>query len=407
MRYNEIDSTTAELLFYKNIGYWYISAGDFESTMDEIERKYKNLNIRVHCYGGEVFEGNVICNRLSKAKGRLNVRVIVEGVAASMAGVFLLYADEVWIADNAFVMFHVPSGTCWGNSKDMLSQGKLLGDMQDNFVKRLVARTGMSKKDAEGYMDGTDHWLNADECISLKIANKKIDAVEQALSLRGKPDSGANLEQVYNMYGSIAARAAGLPGAADEPGKQLTTMNKKQLIQLFGLDKQGLSEASSDTAIYDAIKAIYDALVKSESEAKAALAKAVEFQCDSLIASYEVANEIKLPDALKSHYKAVAEKAGIEVLAGILGTAPDASAPTVPSAGGTLAPKVVALGGDKFKPGDLPASVSAERKSWSFSKWAAEDVEGLQALEDAAEGSAERALFVKLYNKEYSANLVK
>ncbi|MEI7504813.1 MAG: ATP-dependent Clp protease proteolytic subunit, partial [Paludibacter sp.] len=96
-----------EIKLYGSIGSSGINSFDFSTQLSELEKSgCKSLTIHMHCYGGSVFEGNVIYNALKNSK--MSIKIVVDGIAASMASIILLAVKDVDIAENGYVMVHRP-----------------------------------------------------------------------------------------------------------------------------------------------------------------------------------------------------------------------------------------------------------------------------------------------------------
>jgi ATP-dependent Clp protease protease subunit len=164
MTYTQIDGNTGEMKIYGHISEWWNSAEEFTTVFEEMESKFNNIRIRMHCFGGSVFEGTVIFNAITKS--RANVTIIVEGIAASMGSIILQAGKKRIIADNAFVMIHRPTGYTQGDSETHFNAGKMLQAMEKNFAKTYARRSGKPEGDVKKYLDGNDHWLSAEEAGS-------------------------------------------------------------------------------------------------------------------------------------------------------------------------------------------------------------------------------------------------
>src|SRR5688572_22619747 len=108
MFWYEQDSETAVVKMYADIGWWNTSANVFTSLLEQLDTKYKKIIVRIHCYGGGVFEGNAIYNSILNLKAHSTGRI--EGVCMSMMTIVMLGFDKIEAADNAIVMVHAPSG---------------------------------------------------------------------------------------------------------------------------------------------------------------------------------------------------------------------------------------------------------------------------------------------------------
>ncbi len=383
----ENDSTTAVLKFYGEIYRWWNGANDFTATIEEIEKKHTNLEVRLHCYGGEVFEGNVIYNAIARTK--LNVTWYVDGVAASMGGYIPFAKGKVIMAENAFWMIHVPSGYTFGSANDHFNQGKLLKAMEENFAKAYKRKTGKSDVDVKSWLDGGDHWFSASECIAMKIADEISNAVDTTGNVI-KPDNGMDVQSVFNRYTALAISS---PADGEIPHTQKPTMNKQHLITSLGLT--GVTAQSSDTAVEEAIVAKAKADAKTIADATAL----VTTNNDAVVASLIAAREKELHTTFTKEQKenlTICAKSGVEPLKAAL---------AVMTAMPNLANAISAE--NKHTQGDNATTpIVAERKAWKMEDWRKNDASGLEAL-SKSEKTEDKALFKQLYLAEYGSEAAK
>lgn len=246
MEYKAVDADTAESRLYGNIGSWFVSGDEFAQLTDTLEQRgFKRLQLRLHSYGGSVFEGNAIYNAMRKSS--LHIEAVIEGVAASMACMILPAADEVSICENAFGMIHRPYSFAEGNADDHEAAAKLLRNMEEQFIKVLSLR---SHQDAESirakWFDGSDHWLNAEEMVRFGLADTIIPALDTNEQIEKQEIEKLEAEEAYHRYVALVA--------PQKPKKN--TMEAKELIQSLGLE--GLSPESSEADILSAAKAAID-----------------------------------------------------------------------------------------------------------------------------------------------------
>lgn len=127
-----------------------------------------DIVVRLHTFGGSVFEGNLIYNSIQKYAGKKTL--IIEGVCASMGSIIMSAFDEVQIVRNGVIMIHTPWGSTEGNASAHESSAKLLRIMEKNFKEVYSKRT---EYDLNTLMDGTDHWFDAEEAL----ANGFVDVI--------------------------------------------------------------------------------------------------------------------------------------------------------------------------------------------------------------------------------------
>lgn len=364
MRYRRKNNDTAEMKFYGTISTWWNGADDFTSTLNEIQSAYKNLEIKLHCYGGEVFEGSAIYNAISQSS--LNITWEIVGIAASMASIVMLAKGDIKMCENAFVMIHVPSAITIGNANDHFSTGKLLKNMQQNFSKAYARKTGKSETDVDAWLDGTDHWFNADECLALKLVDEIIPPIDEAPP--AKPDSKTTVENVYARYTAILSQNNFI-----ENKKQ--KMDKQSIVQKFNLS---VSADASDTAVLDALCASFtkkdERILALEKEQKENLST----QANALIEMRAKALNVVFTDDQKESFKKVAESAGLATLGTVLNSM-----------------KATPVIKDMVNNGGKPAGDAEDRSAWTLATWNEKDPEGLEKLNEAEKE--------KLYTASYPA----
>lgn len=311
MLIKKIDKQTAEVRLYGNIGSWFANGDSFTQMLEDCEAKgYKDLIIRMHCYGGSVFEGNVIYNALQRSS--LNIKILIDGVAASM-GLYVLPAiADVYIAENGFGMAHRPSAPGEGDADAHLAVAKLLKDMEDNFLRVLTERTDLSSDDIKAkWLNGKDHWLNADEMVKYGFAKGKLPATAKNIKiLDNEITQGLSVEAMYDRFAACF----------DYDNNKNDNQMKEELIAALGL--QGVTANSTDAEIVAAAK-------KQKEEQKAALEKLEAEAKTNVQASVKtLLDGAKIPEGdLRKTYEGVGLAQGVEVLATILG----AKAPAAPS----------------------------------------------------------------------------
>ena len=110
--------------------------------------------------GGSVFHGIAICDMMNTARAK-GARLIsrIWGYAASAACLVALSADEVYMSENAAIMYH--SAWCPFDSDDPAIP--VANAAQQKLLARRISK--ISEKDFEG----GDHWITADAASELGI----------------------------------------------------------------------------------------------------------------------------------------------------------------------------------------------------------------------------------------------
>lgn len=161
--------TPAEILLYDEIGFWGVTARDFQSMLAQVGDG--PLTLRINSPGGDVFDGLAIFSALQSHAG--DVTVIVDGLAASAASFIALAGDRVTMAENAFLMVHNAWTLALGNKNDLAASAAVLGKIDAQMAQIYAKKTGDSVEAMAALMDA-ETWLTAAEAQSAGF----IDAVD-------------------------------------------------------------------------------------------------------------------------------------------------------------------------------------------------------------------------------------
>ena len=168
---------TCCILLYGDIGdnYGTITSGQITRELMAAESTYKNIDVRINSVGGEVYAGIAIFNAMRASKA--NITLYVDGVAASMASVIALCGKPVYMSRYARLMLHSVSGGCYGNKKDLKEVMEQMESLEDTLCQMYALRLGKDSAAVKSaYFDGSDHWLTADEALSLGLVDGIYDA---------------------------------------------------------------------------------------------------------------------------------------------------------------------------------------------------------------------------------------
>jgi ATP-dependent Clp protease, protease subunit len=371
MQYTEVNNDTVKLKFFGNIGMWYMGADDFTNTFNLLEKKYKDIVIDVHCYGGYVTEGNVIFNSINNSPANVTYNIV--GVSASMSSIVQMAANKITIAENGFVMIHRPRGGADGNADDMFASGKLMKSMEKNFLKVYARRSGKTETECAKWMTGADYWFDAEEALALGLVDEIIPAVIKVSDLQ-KPTTTLGAEQLYSNF--TASLAGDLPTDLFNNSNDM----KKMLIEAYGLT--GVTEASSDTAIADALRIHIAAKDTTIKELKDAAKASTIAQVDAMIANAQTATGSKFDEAKINLLKTIGTENGVGVLAAALSFIPTTAPVDVADTTEPAAPKAMSM----ITGGKAATGITAERAAWDWSEWCTKDEKGLFALSKEAQG---------------------
>ena len=284
-----------DIKLYGEIGTPQLNGNMIVTLFSELERKgVTNLTIHLHCYGGSVIEGNIIYNTIKQSP--INVKIIIDGVAASMASIIILAANEVEIAENGYVMVHRPTVTELGDADSHLQAAKLLADMEQNFALYISQRSGLDIEAVKTkWLNGKDNWLNADEAIQYGFATRKIHAITNNLNtLDKKVIAKLGAKNIYTKY------------AASLNIKNQTDM-KKLLIETFNL--QGVTEESTDAEVLAKMGEMVENLKNQNNQE-------TDTTVNAMLDTALKAGTITA--AMKDTYRTIGKTSGIAVLSSVL-----------------------------------------------------------------------------------------
>lgn len=154
------DDGTSTIFLYGDIGdYTEVQSGRIAQELMEAERVSRRIHVRINSNGGEVYSGIAIFNALRHSQA--DIRIYVDGIAASMASVIALCGKPVEMSKYARLMLHSVSGGCYGNKQDLQRCMEEIESLEGSLSEIYAERLGMSKEEVkQTYFDGEDHWLD-------------------------------------------------------------------------------------------------------------------------------------------------------------------------------------------------------------------------------------------------------
>ena len=175
---NKADNS-ADIYIFDEIGTYGVTAQDFISEIKGL--KDMPINLRINSLGGDVFDGMAMYNVIKRRESKTTV--YIEGIAASIATIIALGADEVVMAENSLFMIHNAWGGASGEAKDMRKTAETLEKITSELTDIYVKKTGLSY-DALAQMMDEETWLNAEEAYKLRF----IDTISDSIKVAAKYD---------------------------------------------------------------------------------------------------------------------------------------------------------------------------------------------------------------------------
>jgi len=162
---------------------WYeedVTPSEFRDKMAEI-KDAKYIDLYVNSPGGGVFAGQTIYNIIKRHPA--NVTAHVDGIAASIASVILMAADEIVVPQNAMIMIHRASAIAIGDAEDMFKMAEALERVENTIVSVYQEKTGLDEDKIKELM-AAETWMNAGEALELGFADSIDAKMSIAASIR-------------------------------------------------------------------------------------------------------------------------------------------------------------------------------------------------------------------------------
>lgn len=197
----------------------------------------KTIKLRVNSGGGSVIDGFAIYQNLAEHKAK--VIADVDGLAASMASVIIMAADEIRIAPHAMVMIHNPWGGAIGEAEDMRKMADVLDKMRDGIAAAYVERTGKSRDEVVAMMDA-ETWMSAEEALEHGFVDQIKETKKPAANALSRLDL-SGFGRVPSGFQAAVAKArteAAQPAKTDSTAAVGGASNKENKMDLKELKAQ-------------------------------------------------------------------------------------------------------------------------------------------------------------------------
>lgn len=174
----DAEGGSCTILLYGEIGsYADVTAKETVVQLMEAAKQYSRINLRINSVGGEVATAIAIFNTIRSIKS--DVIIYIDCIAASAASFIAACGREVKMSRYAQLMIHRPMGMAFGNADNLKDYTSHLEQIENILCDIYSKRTGMSVDEIKAtYMDGQDHWIDAEEAVRLGFADEIYDDLE-------------------------------------------------------------------------------------------------------------------------------------------------------------------------------------------------------------------------------------
>lgn len=193
--YVQEEENKVTVLLYGDIGNSQkVDPAEVVSQLMDLSNRFSKIDIHINSNGGDVFSGISIYNALCKSKA--DITIYIDGVAASIAGIIALCGKPLYMSRYARLMIHSISGGMYGNKAELQDMISIIENMEGVIAEMISERCKKSKEELKAlYFDGKDHWITAQEALSIGIIDGIYD-VNDSISDNDK----SNNEAIYNFF---------------------------------------------------------------------------------------------------------------------------------------------------------------------------------------------------------------
>lgn len=239
----------ATILLYGDVGPW----GDIDSQrvvteLLALEGEYNSIDVRINSTGGDVFTGIAIFNALRQSKA--NIKIYVDGIAASIAGVIALCGKPLYMSQYARLMLHKVSGGAYGSAKELRETADLIENLEGSLAEMVAQRANLTKEEVHSryFADGKDHWLTAKEALALGMIDGIHDLPEET-----DLDESSSTDDIYQVFNNrlekTEAQEPNTMALLDEIKRIPSFANATEADIVTRLQNQALKLEEKDKAI--------------------------------------------------------------------------------------------------------------------------------------------------------------
>ncbi|MCC2249084.1 Clp protease ClpP [Virgibacillus sp. AGTR] len=157
------------------------SATTFKQELDDLG-DVETINLYVNSPGGSVFEGVTIHNMLKRHDAKVIAHV--DALAASIASVIIMAADEIRMPSNSMLMIHNPWTFAIGNSAELRKQADDLDRIGKSSMQSYLDKAGekLSEEKLQELLDA-ESWLSAEKAFEYGLCDVVEEANDMAASI--------------------------------------------------------------------------------------------------------------------------------------------------------------------------------------------------------------------------------
>lgn len=191
-----VNKEVAKIFLYGDVG----DGGRVDSMrvaqeLDQLERESRNIEVRINSNGGDVFNGIAIYNALKNSKA--DIKIFVDGVAASISAVIALCGKPLYMSRYAKIMIHNVSGGAYGSAEELRRTADTIEELEGDLSEIIAERCKITPEEVrQRFFDGVDHWLNAEKCKEMGLVSSVYDLSDNE---EKKLKEASNEREIYQI----------------------------------------------------------------------------------------------------------------------------------------------------------------------------------------------------------------
>jgi ATP-dependent protease ClpP protease subunit len=127
--------------------------------------------LHIHSEGGSLFTALSVADQLTMIKSP--VYSVVEGICASAATLISMSCQKRFILPSSFMLIHQLSSLMWGTHEQFKDELNLQNKLMERLIKFYVAKSDVSEEQIRAMLT-RDYWLDAEECLRLKLVDQMM-----------------------------------------------------------------------------------------------------------------------------------------------------------------------------------------------------------------------------------------
>lgn len=176
---------SADIYLYGDVGDgWFggVSAAQFAQDLKALGN-VTTIDLRINSNGGDVFDGLAIHRQLIDHKAKIVAHI--DGIAASIASVIAMAADEVYMSESGFFMIHNASGQVFGTAEEARQLADLLDSVSGQIADVYASRTSQTKAQVQKWMNA-ETWFNSTDALAKGFVTQIAENLKVAACLNPK-----------------------------------------------------------------------------------------------------------------------------------------------------------------------------------------------------------------------------